>query len=148
MQLFILYIVILFTIDGIKDYQNNIFIVLLESLFILIMYILLTKQELIYFIITTTILLIQQLVYNRLNININLKDTELSEEETIELNNTIKIYTTVNRILLFMFSLVLLYGITTYFIKQYKTHRKNSKNIFEFIIKFLLEGNKSQKKKL
>ena len=145
-QLIIFYVVILFTIDDINSYDHNILIVLLEALLILFMYILFTKQELIYIIIITSILVIQQFLYNRLDYKLKLKETDLSEEETIKIDNYIKIYSIINIVLLVLCSLIGVYGVTTYFIKQYKSHRKKSRNIFEFILKFLIEGNKTQQK--
>ena len=69
-----------------------------------------------------------------------------SKQQLVELNKQIDMYEIIDNIIIILFLLVSSCGVILYFIKQYKAHRKKSKNIVHFIIKFLLEGSVKQQR--
>ena len=72
------------------------------------------------------------------------KETNLNIKTTM--NNKRDLLKIVSKVIMVLLVVFVTYGIVTYFIKQYKDHYKDDKNLGRFLLKYILEGSIAQQK--
>lgn len=137
-QLVVLFVLILFTLDLFKpelSFHKN----LLNATLIFALYLIITKQSVVFFISTVVLLMLNAIITNY--IRYYEKQPKSAENST-----KIKWLKTVLKCTLIGTIGIVLYGVVTYYMKQYHDHREQSANLFEFLVKFLLAGSVKQQK--
>ena len=145
-QFFLTYIIIIFTLDIFSFPDESILTILYNATIILFIYILVSKQSFYFFTASIILVILRFIFYKRLTQYKKLVNDKSSKQQLVELNKQIDMYEIIDNIIIILFLLVSSCGVILYFIKQYKAHRKKSKNIVHFIIKFLLEGSVKQQR--
>ena len=145
-QFFLTYIIIIFTLDIFTFPDESILTILYNATIILFIYILVSKQSFYFFTASIILVILRFIFYKRLTQYKKLVNDKSSKQQLVELNKQIDMYEIIDNIIIILFLLVSSCGVILYFIKQYKAHRKKSKNIVHFIIKFLLEGSVKQQR--
>ena len=145
-QFFLTYVIIIFTLDIFSFPDESILTILYNATIILFIYILVSKQSFYFFTASIILVILRFIFYKRLTQYKKLVNDKSSKQKLVELNKQIDMYEIIDNIIIILFLLVSSCGVILYFIKQYKAHRKKSKNIVHFIIKFLLEGSVKQQR--
>ena len=145
-QFFLTYIIIIFTLDIFTFPDESILTILYNATIILFIYILVSKQSFYFFTASIILVILRFIFYKRLTQYKKLVNDKSSKQQLVKLNKQIDMYEIIDNIIIILFLLVSSCGVILYFIKQYKAHRKKSKNIVHFIIKFLLEGSVKQQR--
>ena len=145
-QFFLTYVIIIFTLDIFSFPDESILTIMYNATIILLIYILVSKQSFYFFTASIILVILRFIFYKRLTQYKKLVNDKSSKQQLVKLNKQIDMYEIIDNIIIILLLLVSSCGIILYFIKQYKEHRKKSKNIVHFIIKFLLEGSVKQQR--
>ncbi len=144
-QLIVLFMLIMFTINLFSP-EIPFLDIVMKSVLLFFIYLTITKQSVKSFIIMMVCLTINAIISNYIqHYKILLKQTENTEEHDQYQDKIDLLQKTLNGSLVITIC-VIIYGVSRYFSKQYKDHYKPSQNLMEFILKFLLEGGKAQRK--
>jgi hypothetical protein len=101
------------------------------------LYIIISKQSANGFLITIALLLVNYFIRKQAQI----LENNVSDKEDKNRKSKINSLYKTSKVVLIITILVSTYGFYNYFMKQYNSHRKSSKTLFEFLIKFLFEGS-------
>jgi hypothetical protein len=144
-QLIVLFMLIMFTINLFSP-EVPLHNIVMKSIFLFFLYLAITKQSLKSFIIMMVCLTLNAIISNYIEYyKLQLKKVKSHQEHTLIQHKIDMLHKTLNGALVITIS-VIVYGVGNYLTKQYQDHYKPGQNIGNFLLKFLFEGGKMQRK--
>ena len=144
-QLIVLFMLIMFTINLFSP-EVPLNTILMKSLFLFFLYLAISKQSLKSFIIMMVCLTLNAIISNYIEYyKLQLKKVKSHQEHVIIQHKVDMLQKTLNGSLVITIG-VIIYGVSNYLTKQYQDHYKDGQNLGKFLLKFLFEGSKTQRK--
>tara|TARA_Y100000389_G_scaffold186801_1_gene207568 strand:- start:961 stop:1584 length:624 start_codon:yes stop_codon:yes gene_type:complete len=140
-QLVAAYFLVVFTLEGlILAGDSSLWSSLVYGFLVFVAYIVISKQTNLTFIISVVLLGINYMLYKQILIW-NTEKAKAPASSLDEYTDKIDKLKLVQKIIGIITVVFIAFGVALYFRKEYKDHGEKSSNIFQFILKFFLEGS-------
>lgn len=144
-QLIVLFLLVMFTINLFNP-ETPFVTIIYRSGIVYLLYLAITKQSLDSFVLMMGCLIINAIISNYIEYyNIQLEKTE-SPTKKVLIENKKKMLSNTLNVSLVITVAVIIHGISAYLMKQYKDHYNKKDSLIMFLLRFLFEGSKVQRK--
>ena len=144
-QLIVLFLLVMFTINLFNP-ETPFATTVCKSIVVFFLYLAISKQSLKSFVIMMVCLVVNAVISNYIeSYKLKLQKAKYPREKS-DIKNKITQLTKVLNVSLIVTIVVIVQGVGKYLVKQYKDHYTKNDSLVKFILKFLFEGSKVQRK--